>query len=1246
MKKIKHFVLLIALLTSSINFANTVGPFNDSQPTSLSCKDDPTVDVSLVPTGCGFHWGYGTTSFNSACLINDNNTLPSDPNLTICSFTTCSNQFLLGFSQGGSISLGNNLTQTYTLYIFTGTNTPAVVTVSNYSTVLTLPAPGTYTIAAYTPSNSFGCSPPVLSPTLQPSDVCCCRLLEVTYVQPNCNIVVTPTPLCAGQPFCFYNFNNQSPIFNTNIQVLTTTVVSSAGCFTAGLPAGTYTIKVKAEAPIYDQNGDILSSCICNNSLVITVNPQPIISEVTASPVAGCIGETTTLTAFTTGANSYTWLPGPLLGNPAAVTITANQTYTVIAGNSGCTATNVVSVFTLDCCKNPNAGSITLKNITIIPYNPASTVIAWFSLSPNGTYANMQIQAPSNGTITGQYTVDGILTVNAPNIVIIAADIYFTEGSFLRQFQTMTITRSYFHACSYMWRGIRSYAQLTMTGCIIEDAQHGVFPFVAVHPSLYLENNVFNINFDAINLAGISFATNQSNNPAFYCAGNIFTSKTLPSSVYNNFTAPNQVYVNILAPNLNSYAFQAIKGSTLLAIASNQTARNGINFASVTNTQAVRVGESDPNAFNNALRRNYFNLLKHGIEVLSSKVNVVNCVFDNFPFGGSAGAGIYQSAGVIRVGQPGPPVNNQYLCRFNNCNYGIYTTLGGTLTAEYNLYTSCRRANGIEFLTGNTLIKYNNNTLTECQLDLYSFSNTSIARITFELNTATGTYSSGSRRHHVFINELSPASSPTYVITYNTLTGKDIGVFMQNTNKSNIVGNTITTNILSLLPNTHYSGIELSAVRGTWINDNTVSNAAPNVNMNDFVRGIYSASSINNTYACNIIFKTGVSMLFAGGCPSNIYKNSLNAQNPPNPCKYGILLDNFGFTGPIGFTTAATPTAFGAGGNKFGDFNYANGGFDTYSRGTSMGSPIYYNGSNILANPFFPSANGFVPVPPSIPYSKAPTTDPNLWACGSGIQGVISPGVGPFFGSSLNFSSNTANSLLIGRKGIYEFFKTNAVNTNTVSGATAFMTTCSGNCIGTMFTIDSLASSQNTVDVQSANILNNSFNATNIVEQTQKDFNALYCAFKLNNNSLTSTEVSQLTSIAQQCPFTDGSSVFQARALLTYFDSTEYYSVCETGANQTASREAQFAESISISEIALGTLVYPNPAEDELFIQCKEENFTVIIYSVIGQAVLNEKLTGSYSKVNIEKLSNGTYFYKIIDHAGQLIKSDKLIINK
>lgn len=58
--------------------------------------------------------------------------------------------------------------------------------------------------------------------------------------------------------------------------------------------------------------------------------------------------------------------------------------------------------------------------------------------------------------------------------------------------------------------------------------------------------------------------------------------------------------------------------------------------------------------------------------------------------------------------------------------------------------------------------------------------------------------------------------------------------------------------------------------------------------------------------------------------------------------------------------------------------------------------------------------------------------------------------------------------------------------------------------------------------------------------------------------------------------------------------------------------------------------LYPNPTNDKLFVDVeKEDNYTLIIYNISGQKVVEQTLIDKHNLVNVNKLPDGMYFYEL-----------------
>ncbi|MBI2722784.1 MAG: hypothetical protein HYX39_11480 [Bacteroidetes bacterium] len=87
--------------------------------------------------------------------------------------------------------------------------------------------------------------------------------------------------------------------------------------------------------------------------------------------------------------------------------------------------------------------------------------------------------------------------------------------------------------------------------------------------------------------------------------------------------------------------------------------------------------------------------------------------------------------------------------------------------------------------------------------------------------------------------------------------------------------------------------------------------------------------------------------------------------------------------------------------------------------------------------------------------------------------------------------------------------------------------------------------------------------------------------------------------------FTDGTNVYQARALLRHYDTTEYFNSCEFNIPAFTSNRMGNAETV-LNNLpqALNTKVFPNPASTEVIITTDLEGAQLFVYSVCSQTKL------------------------------------------
>ncbi len=110
-----------------------------------------------------------------------------------------------------------------------------------------------------------------------------------------------------------------------------------------------------------------------------------------------------------------------------------------------------------------------------------------------------------------------------------------------------------------------------------------------------------------------------------------------------------------------------------------------------------------------------------------------------------------------------------------------------------------------------------------------------------------------------------------------------------------------------------------------------------------------------------------------------------------------------------------------------------------------------------------------------------------------------------------------------------------------------------------------------------------------------------------------------------------------------YGRSASYYYVDDICVSEDSLYCNSFAGINELKDEDKYPFVYPNPSSDEIFIETgRNANCELILFNVFGQEVIKQPLT-SKTKIDVNYLNNGTYFY-IIRQNKLIIKRNKLII--
>jgi len=84
---------------------------------------------------------------------------------------------------------------------------------------------------------------------------------------------------------------------------------------------------------------------------------------------------------------------------------------------------------------------------------------------------------------------------------------------------------------------------------------------------------------------------------------------------------------------------------------------------------------------------------------------------------------------------------------------------------------------------------------------------------------------------------------------------------------------------------------------------------------------------------------------------------------------------------------------------------------------------------------------------------------------------------------------------------------------------------------------------------------------------------------------------------------------------------------------------------ISDYKIDRGISVFPNPAQDFINIKIRDYNSPVFfeLFDINGRVILTNKIVSGETKINLQELTSGIYFYQLSDWDG-VLKTDKVVI--
>ena len=652
---------------------------------------------------------------------------------------------------------------------------------------------------------------------------------------------------------------------------------------------------------------------------------------------------------------------------------------------------------------------------------------------------------------------------------------------------------------------------------------------------------------------------------------------------------------------------------------------------------------------------NTFTNLRYGIRTKNVNAKIYNNNFVSVNKAGGISKAIW-SAGRFPTTMPlnltqytdtigGNAVGQFQKNKFLNCPYGVYTDTAMSTVVRNNTFrqtylptmltlsgTAIRVNNCTGFVR---VIDIENDSIINHAFGYYGNQNNYCnTRIISNRIFRTQNGNTNGTGINVICNGANNGSTLVYL---NTIKSVRFGVSLLNVKNATVNDDTIllrpTTS--SFLAN---QGISASNCIGVKITNNIIwrENPAGSPITNQWVGGIYVASCATSRVTCNQIAKLGYGIRYdgSGSTGSTVFLNKMSNTFT------GIWLSNGAIIGAQGSTTVAQDNTWSGAVTR-----------RLYTSGTILTNGTF---SRFYYRPVPPASGIYLPLPSTntSPSFAIPTTaltfNPFGVICvyaqaatsGSGQNGQIAQG-------QIQFAGNQTAGRWMSRESLYRILLEDSTIAIGDVVLTNFRDSANLANVG-KFTAAMKVNSGGTLSSQSA--IANAYSVTNgivpndNVEQNYKTVASIMLGHQLNGGAFTVQELSDLRTIAQLCPFTDGNAVYIARGLLEPIDTTDYDNPCE-GDEQNNGR---YAAPDMQQDSTFSFRLYPNPSNGEISLEYQiggSETGRLEIYSAMGSFVTSIVLTPGQQvqQITLPQLDAGIYLYKVTVN-GEMKLADRIVI--
>lgn len=1256
-----------------------------TQTVNVIPNTSPTITITpTTPSICaGISATLTASGANTYTWTNSAGTVISTTSVVIVSPTVATTYTVRGANACGLVTTKTvqvSMIPNYTLNITANPNPVC----SGLSTTLTASGGGVPTSYTWTPTTFVG-NPRIVTPTANTiytvssknsCGVTSSKTIAITVnPTPTVTAIANPTSICLG----------------------TTATLTAGGATTYTWMSGNsnlvnYTVSPSATT-VYTLTGATTAGCRATKTVTLTVlTASPNITIAPANPTI-CAGQSVVLTASATGVSSYTWstneTTAAITVTPATSTIytvtgkntcslTANKSVTVTVKPapsitistptvpSLCLATGASSIVTIVASPTPTNASVTwvatagTLTIPVSQYTITGNTINYnVSAYATGTVPiNFCATATSGGCSTTTCTMvypccqttvgvtkyinepfSGVTNLNSPSVAFggtitvnsgaslnITGDVFLDPNTKFDIQNNATISiRAYMHGCFAMWDGIYANGASTVNISVsrIEDAKQAYVD---------LGNSTCNItqNYFNKNQTSIAFNGAKPANSSVLLYGNLFTCSNIP------FGTPGQWVPPSLQPNLtNAPTFSTYPIATMLPPYAGKHSYIGIQLfnasqAGVTNS-VITIGA----AYNGGDNGNVFDKLKTGVLSFNSCVALQNNVFQNIKtsinnsidgLNNIASAFVQFNLFGNPYNQIGGTLSSQKNTFINN-DYGVHSSGASSIACTYNRFENQGTGVYVGYNSNGSAINVSSNKFINSQLAIDFYNNSNI-NATIKENVLTYSLSTAGNMGIVCAEIGTPANAK-YNVYNNRLDGYYTGIYVSGIYSANINDNEVH---MAQSGGAFQFGIQNVASSSNAITNNWVD--MPSLNTGAWWQaGIFTDQATTPLIRCNTVRN-----LYNG-----IAANSKNVTAPGggihannmNTCVRGFNLDAQGEIGNqlIGTNGSAdntwafctNETTSGIGSNtmsaqfftrNLAPFNIIN----------PSGSGIWLTGTNNS-----PAS--------SITCTSVGTPTLNLKLGGASAKNKLMQMADEVADGAINFGDNDANAKHILRKQLYYHVMLQDIDPAVSPSINGFINSHKNKSIGKLWLVDSLLNTSDSSQWNIAQAINNSIDAENDADATQKQFNNNYITYLKNKRQLNTFAISELESIANRCPYMYGDGVHQARTVLFQITRKQYYNTCEF--TIPAPSKAKIANTETGSNIVL----YPNPNNGRFIVETNNEFiYELEVFNLLSEKLLQQTVINKH-EVNLDNIPSSTYIVKL-SRNGEQVKTVRICIIK